>query len=217
MAAAAAAVLVASYLLGAIPFGLLVGRARGVDPRQAGSGNIGATNVARTAGFGWGLLTFALDFAKGAVAPIGAALGAPGLAWLPAAAGLAALLGHVFPVYLGFKGGKGVATAAGVFAALAPLPLVIALAGFGAVAGLTRVVALGSMASALALVIACFATGTPWAARGLAIAAAALIFARHASNIRRLVERRGQAAANAPPDASPGASAGEAPDREAPS
>lgn len=202
MASAAVAVLAASYLLGAIPFGLIVGRARGVDPRQSGSGNIGATNVARTAGFGWGLLTLSLDFAKGAAAPVAAAFAAPALGWLPAAAGLATMLGHVFPVYLGFRGGKGVATAAGAFAVLAPLPFVIALAVFGVVAGLTRVVAIGSMSSALGLVIACFAASTAWTVRSLAIAAAVLIFARHASNLRRLVERRGRAAANATPDES---------------
>lgn len=195
MAGVVAAVLGVSYLLGAIPFGLLIGRAVGVDPREAGSGNIGATNVARTAGTRWGLLTLALDFLKGAAAPVAAVFMAPQLPWLAPAAGLAALLGHVFPAYLGFKGGKGVATAAGAFAALAPLPFGLALASFGVTAGLTRTVALGSLVSAVVLVVACLALGAPALVSGLAGVAAALIFVRHASNIRRLVERRGNAAA----------------------
>src|SRR5690242_17213462 len=120
-----------SYLVGAIPFGYAVARGRGVDILRQGSGNIGATNVGRVLGWPFGILVFLLDFAKGALpvvaataliardADLAAALGTDGL---PVLAGLAAFLGHLFPVYLGFRGGKGVATAAGVVAILLPGP-----------------------------------------------------------------------------------------------
>lgn len=180
-----------AHLLGAVPFGLVIGRALGgVDPRTAGSGNIGATNVARTAGPGWGILTFALDFAKGGAVPLALIVSGGGPSWLPAACGLAAILGHVFPVYLGFRGGKGVATAAGAFAVLAPIPLGIALVTFGLVLGLSRVVALGSMAAALALVVGVWGFGAVPSIGILAIAAAVLIFVRHAGNIRGLLAAR---------------------------
>src|SRR5258706_8084866 len=112
-------VLVASYLAGSIPTGVLLGRLRGIDPRAHGSGNIGATNVARTLGKGLGVLTLVIDCAKGAgPVLVTRALDLPA-EWV-AAAGGAAVLGHVFPVWLRFKGGKGVATALGVFLSLAP-------------------------------------------------------------------------------------------------
>lgn len=186
------AALASSYLLGAIPFGLLVGRyLGGVDPRTAGSHNIGATNVARTSGRRWGLLTLGLDAAKGAAVPAALRAGALGAVphWLPAAAGLAAIVGHVLPVYLRFRGGKGVATAAGAFAALAPLELGIAFAVFAAVARVTRVVALGSLAAAFALVIVVFALDSAPTVKALAVVAAAIIGVRHRSNLRRFFSR----------------------------
>src|SRR6476469_8125134 len=118
--------LLAAYLVGSIPFGYLIARARGVDIFHAGSGNIGATNVGRVLGRKFGILVFALDFAKGAVpvAVAGAiadgADGLPGL--LPSGAGLFAFLEHLVPVYLGFRGGKGVATGAGAVSVLVPGP-----------------------------------------------------------------------------------------------
>src|SRR4029077_2795025 len=125
----ALSVAVFSYLLGAIPFGYLIARWRGVDIFKQGSGNIGATNVGRLLGRRFGILVFLLDFAKGAL-PVAAgfAIAAPDAsafaAWprdtLPVLAGLAAFLGHLFPIYLRFRGGKGVATGAGVVAVLAP-------------------------------------------------------------------------------------------------
>src|SRR6266446_5037895 len=112
----------AGYLIGSIPFGYLVARSRGVDIFRHGSGNIGATNVGRVLGKRFGIFVFVLDFAKGAV-PTGIARSVAGSAedLLPVAAALAAVIGHMFPVYLRFKGGKGVATGAGVVFVLLPL------------------------------------------------------------------------------------------------
>src|SRR5215831_7238517 len=128
---------VAAYLVGAVPFGYLVGRWRGVDIFQHGSGNIGATNVGRVLGRSFGLLVFALDFAKGAVPAfvawtVGARIPAEELGGLPrdifgVGAGLAAFLGHLYPPYLHFRGGKGVATGAGVVAVLLPTGALAAL------------------------------------------------------------------------------------------
>src|SRR6478752_3473597 len=144
--------LVAAYLIGAIPFGWLIARARGVDLFHAGSGNIGATNVGRVLGRKYGLLVFALDFAKGAVPvaitgrlPTGLdeALGLPDA--LRVGVALSAFLGHLFPVYLGFRGGKGVATGAGTVFVLVPGPAALAVLAWAAVVGATRTVSLGSV------------------------------------------------------------------------
>src|SRR5437763_11812697 len=128
--------LLAAYLVGAVPFGYLVARWRGVDILRQGSGNIGATNVGRVLGRRFGILVFLLDFAKGALpaaaaARVGVETGAAdvlGRDGLPVVAGLAAFLGHLFPVYLRFRGGKGVATGAGVVTVLLPGPACAALA-----------------------------------------------------------------------------------------
>src|SRR5262245_949162 len=147
--------LVVSYLIGAIPFGWLIARSRGVDLFHVGSGNIGATNVGRVLGRRWGFLVFGLDFAKGALPvalmsllPIAAhnALGLPNA--LRVGPGLCAFLGHMFPVYLGFRGGKGVATGAGVVFVLVPGPAGLAILTFAAVVGGSRMVSLGSMVAA---------------------------------------------------------------------
>ena len=118
----------AAYLIGAIPFGYLIGRLHGIDIRKVGSGNIGATNVTRTVGKIQGKICFLLDFLKGAlpVALVNSVF-MQDTANLALAAGLAVILGHIFPIYLKFRGGKGVATAAGVALALAPYPLLCAL------------------------------------------------------------------------------------------
>ena len=152
-----------SYLIGAIPFGLLIGLARGIDVRAHGSGNIGATNVRRVVGKKWGNLAFALDVAKGAgpVIAFGAWLGLLGAPALPSTRALAfigiavaTILGHMFPVYLRFKGGKGVATGLGSLAALWPhvtLAALIALATWISVLKATRYVSIASCAAAGAL------------------------------------------------------------------
>src|SRR5438552_2287286 len=133
----------AAYLIGAIPFGYLVARSRGVDILQQGSGNIGATNVGRVLGKRFGILVFAFDFAKGAAPALLARwLTTPEIAevvgrdGLPVLAGLAAFLGHMFPVYLRFRGGKGVATGAGVVSVLVPIPTAGALVAWLLVASL---------------------------------------------------------------------------------
>ncbi|MCZ6600981.1 MAG: glycerol-3-phosphate acyltransferase [Acidobacteria bacterium] len=153
MSVAGTVVLILSYFLGAVPFGLLLGRWRGVDPRRVGSGNIGATNVIRAGGRGLGVATFLLDMAKGAACPLlarGAGL-VPG--WV-AAAGLAAILGHCFPAYLWFRGGKGVATIVGAFLVLNPVAVAAAAVAFAVSLLAFRYVALSSFFMTLTLAVA---------------------------------------------------------------
>ncbi len=139
---AAVLLILAGYLIGAIPFGYLVARWRGVDILRQGSGNIGATNVGRVLGRTWGLLVFVLDFAKGAGPTLVGRFAPQPDDWLPDAlpvlVGVAAFLGHMFPVYLRFRGGKGVATGAGVVAVLLPVPLLGTLLVWVAVVLATR-------------------------------------------------------------------------------
>ncbi|MEM7675589.1 MAG: glycerol-3-phosphate 1-O-acyltransferase PlsY [Myxococcota bacterium] len=186
MDATAVGILVGAYLLGAIPFGMLLGRAAGIDVRAEGSGNIGATNVARTAGRSFGALTLLLDALNGAAAPLVARWGFELSIDLQVAAGLAAVVGHIFPIYLGFRGGKGVATGAGVFFAITPVAALIALGAFGVMFAIWRVVSIGSLISSAVLVVATvFIDGRPAVIAATAVLAA-LIFVRHLGNIRRL-------------------------------
>ncbi len=186
-----------AYLLGSVPFGYLVARWRGVDILRQGSGNIGATNVGRVLGRRWGIVVFALDFAKGAV-PVLAAKAVPAPeGWppdaLPAAAGVAAFLGHLFPIYLHFRGGKGVATAAGVVAVLVPLPFLGAFLAWLTVFVSTRFMSLASLlAAALLCLLRLSLTPDPWApgqavTSGFCLVAAVLVIARHHANVRRLL------------------------------
>lgn len=192
-------VAVAAYLLGAIPFGYFVGKARGVNVLEKGSGNIGATNVGRLLGARWGVVVFLLDFTKGAL-PVFLAglLPPPSDADLPpdslrVVAGIAAFLGHLFPVYLGFRGGKGVATGAGVIAVLVPALTAIVLAVWGVVVLSTRYVSLASLIAAsllFGLRIALY--DAPWERDHLVITlfclvGAILVILRHHANIRRLL------------------------------
>lgn len=183
-----AALLALAFLLGSVPFGLILSRAlAGVDVRRVGSGNIGATNVSRAAGKKVGILTLLLDAAKGALPVVAASsLGfSPG--W-GAAAGLAAFLGHLYPPWLGFRGGKGVATALGVSAAFAPLAALAALVVFAAALAATRFVSVGSLLGTVACAAGIFlvrGAGSPAAWAGAAMAVA--IFLRHLGNIRRLL------------------------------
>jgi acyl phosphate:glycerol-3-phosphate acyltransferase len=148
-------VIFVSYLLGSIPFGYLIVNAKtGGDIRQTGSGGTGATNVSRRAGKAAGVFTLILDALKGAAAVIVARIvlsGDENAAWWIAAAGIVAMLGHIFPVWLGFRGGKGVATAVGVFAVLAPLALLCAGVLFAIVVWNTRYVSLGSIIGAVSV------------------------------------------------------------------
>jgi glycerol-3-phosphate acyltransferase PlsY len=177
-----------AYLLGAIPFGLILARrVAGIDVRQAGSGNIGATNVARSAGKTLGIVTLVLDCAKGAL-PI---LFSEHVLQLPlavvAASGLAAVFGHVFPVYLRFRGGKGVATALGVFSSITPLPTAIAAGTFALAYLPWHLVSIGSLFASLALVVAVATFDQRREVLFLAIAVTAIVIARHKGNIARLL------------------------------
>lgn len=192
-----AAVAVAAYLLGAIPFGFIVARSRGVDIRTVGSKNIGATNVFRSVGKPWGILTFILDLAKGFA---GAALvpwlatrffgpdGASVAPQLKLLGGIAAVIGHTWPVFLGFKGGKGVATSAGMLLAVAPAAVGIAFASWVVVMLLSRYVSLSSIAAAAVLgVLVWFPQFCDYRLSTYILTALALVvIIRHHANIGRL-------------------------------
>jgi acyl phosphate:glycerol-3-phosphate acyltransferase len=181
------------YLAGSIPFAFLVSRAQGVDVRRSGSGNVGATNVLRTSGALTAVCVMLLDMAKGAGAvQCVFRLGGSGDA-APAVAAFAAIVGHVYPVWLRFKGGKGVATAAGAFTVLAPAAMAPAVALFLIAVWLTRFVSFGSLVATLALGPIAAGLGAPAPVVIAALAAALLIVFRHRSNIVRLIagtERR---------------------------
>jgi len=187
-----AVVVLAAYLLGSIPFALILARRWGSDLRAVGSGNLGATNVMRASGVRAGVLVAILDMTKGAASVWLAARisdGAP----LPAAAGFAAIIGHIYPVWLRFRGGKGVATACGVFSILTPLAVPPAIAIFAAAVWLTKYISLGSVLASMALPPIAYALGSPAPAVIAAAAASAFIVFRHRSNLVRLVtgtERR---------------------------
>ena len=185
-----------SYLAGAIPFAFLIARARGIDIRRVGSGNVGATNVFRAVGKGWGVLTFVCDALKGLLpALLGPRLleawtGTPAHPAFGLACGTAAVAGHSWPVFLGFKGGKGVATSAGMLLGAAPFA---AAAGFGlwiAVFAITRYVSVASVAAAFGVPLAGWmAYGAqdawrPWVLTAIGL----LVIYRHRSNIQRLLD-----------------------------
>jgi acyl phosphate:glycerol-3-phosphate acyltransferase len=178
--------IVAAYLLGSIPFAQLLSQRYGVDLREAGSGNVGATNVLRTVGVGMAIGAVLLDAAKGTVAVLIAQRIASSVS-LPAAAAVAAVVGHVYPVWLRFQGGKGVATAAGAFGVLTPAGLGAAMLVFAAAVSLTRFVSVGSILGALTL------TGVAWASGsgsivgiGAAVATLVIVYG-HRGNLARLI------------------------------
>jgi len=190
-----------SYLLGSIPWGFLIGKFNGLDIRYHGSGNIGATNVRRVLGRDWGIACFLLDFLKGLlpVVLIGGHLGvalslSPDVARILAAA--SAVAGHIWPVWLGFKGGKGVATTVGALLAVSWVAVVVCLLTWLLVFFATRYVSVASLCAAVMLPIGYIVSGlvrhhavfTP--ALALLVLLAALIVFRHRSNIRRLREGR---------------------------
>ena len=184
---------VAAYLIGSVPFALLLARKWGAaDLRRVGSGNLGAANVMRTSGVTAGVLVACLDMAKGAIGVFMAARFTDNAA-APAAGGLAAIVGHIYPIWLRFRGGKGVATACGVFSMLTPLAIPPTLAIFLITVAVTKYISLGSLLATLALPTLAYATGSPAPAVAAAIGAAALIVFRHRSNMTRLrtgTERR---------------------------
>jgi glycerol-3-phosphate acyltransferase PlsY len=180
------------YLVGSVPFAYLLTRRRGIDLRLVGSGNVGATNVLRTTGVRFAVLAMCLDAFKGSLAVFIASRLTSGPA-TPVAAGLASVIGHVYPVWLGFRGGKGVATAAGVFGVLAPAALAVAGAVFVVAIWATRYVSVGSLAGAVTLAIATATSDAPAIVSVGAIVAAIIIVHRHRGNLSRLIagtERR---------------------------
>jgi glycerol-3-phosphate acyltransferase PlsY len=180
------------YLMGSVPFAFLLARRRGVDLRRAGSGNVGAANVLRLTGTTDAVIAACLDAAKGALA----VLLAHRLTTEPTApvvAGLAAVIGHIYPVWLGFRGGKGVATAAGAFAVLAPGAVLIAAGVFVVSVLITRYVSVGSMAAAVTLAITTVAADLPTSVVVGAAGTALMILHRHRGNVARVLagtERR---------------------------
>jgi glycerol-3-phosphate acyltransferase PlsY len=211
--------IVTAYLLGSLPFGYLIGRAKGIDIRQHGSKNVGATNVGRALGRHWGVTCFVLDSLKGAVPVLAAGwyhdlLGAStgsigaGRMWLWLAVAAAAVIGHLYPLFLGFKGGKGVATAFGAAVAMYPVfsgPALAALAVWGIILLTTRYMSLASIVAAVSFPLWSLLLLPPWTreawrwesllatwragAPALIVAAslAAAVVIRHRSNIARLL------------------------------
>jgi glycerol-3-phosphate acyltransferase PlsY len=179
--------IVFAYLLGSIPTGLVLATAlAGIDPRQEGSRNIGATNVMRTAGKGLGAVTLIGDVLKGVI-PVCLALFLQLGQWWVAGAGLAAFLGHCFPIYIGFKGGKGVATALGVYLPLTPLAVLVNCFVFASALGVSRMVSVGSISAAIAMPLLIGLGRYPLAYLILSICVDAIIIYRHKENIKRLL------------------------------
>ena len=180
-----------AFFLGSFPFGFWLGRLKGVDVRAKGSGNIGATNVGRILGKGWGYLVFALDFAKGWVAVwLAQKIGDPSDVWI-VTAGLAAVLGHVFTPWVGFRGGKGVATSAGVLLALTPMVGLLVAAVWGGTFLVSRIVSVASLlaATVFPLLVHQLDPGRP-ALQWLAWVLALLVWIRHRDNVKRLIQGR---------------------------
>lgn len=180
------------YLIGSVPFAHLLSRGRGIDLRRVGSGNVGASNVLRTSGVRIAVLAMCLDSLKGAVAVLVAERLVSG-AGVPVAAGVASIIGHVYPMWLRFRGGKGVATAAGVFAVVTPAAVAIACGVFVAAVWLTRYISVGSLAATAALAGMTIVGDYPAAVPLGAVLAAAVILHRHRANVARLArgtERR---------------------------
>ena len=185
-------VIALAYLVGSVPFAFLLSRQRGIDLRQVGSGNIGASNVLRTSGVRIALIAMGLDAVKGVIAVVVAERLASG-AGAVMAAGLASVFGHIYPVWLRFRGGKGVATAAGVFAVLTPMALGIASAAFVVAVWGTRYISVGSVVGALTLAIVAVLSDAPGAIELGSAIIALLILHRHRANIARVLagtERR---------------------------
>ena len=183
----------AAYLLGAVPTSYLAGRLlRGIDLRRHGSGNLGATNVFRTLGVTPAMAVLTLDILKGFCASfwlpgwfgLEGSLVAPGMIL-----GFPAIAGHVFSPFVRFRGGKGVATSAGAFLGLAPMPMLIAGAVFLVIVGITRMVSLGSITAAAVAAVSVFFFPVSGPVRIVAVLVAALIILRHHSNIKRILKR----------------------------
>lgn len=191
--------MVSAYVLGSIPFAYIVVRLKKrVDIRTVGSGNVGATNVSRILGRGWGIFVFVLDVLKGFLPALvsqllhGRHIGEAGVPLVVVLTGLAAICGHNWSIFLGFRGGKGVATSSGVFLAIFPLGLVLSLAVWAIVVKITRYISAGSMLGAIALLLfAIFLQRDPYTSgrwlTAFAALSAILSIIRHHTNIRRLL------------------------------
>ena len=190
----------AAYLIGSIPFGFLIGKMRGVDVRAVGSKNIGATNVYRTVGHGWGLLAFFCDFLKGLLPTLGAQAAAArhagnsALAYLPLAVGVMTVAGHMWTCFMRFKGGKGIATGFGMLVALVPWLVLAAFGLWAAVVWISHYISLGSILAAAFLLVAVWfpILGSPgWHNLPQCVLVAfvsAFAIWKHRSNIQRLVK-----------------------------
>lgn len=182
--------IIVSYLCGSIPIGYVLGKLRGIDIREHGSGNIGATNVMRVLGRKTGILVLFLDMLKGLLPVLYITFQTDSNRMVLYLSGVAAILGHMYPLWLKFRGGKGVATSLGVFLALVPRTVVIGVLVFAVVVGIWRMVSLGSIVSAVLVPVLCFlyegdiVLGTVAAVLGL------LIIFRHRENLRRIVSGR---------------------------
>ncbi len=174
-----------AYIVGSIPIGVIVGRIRGFDPRAVGSGNIGMANVARAGGASAAAITFAGDVLKGAI-PVMVAQAAGFPVAIIAWTALAAFIGSICSVFLRFRGGKGVAAALGIWLAISPMVILVALAVFGVVFAISRIMSLASLGAAIALPPTVAALGLPHHYLLLAILMTALVLFRHRENIRRL-------------------------------
>jgi glycerol-3-phosphate acyltransferase PlsY len=178
--------IVTAYLLGSIPVGVVLARLKGQDPRKAGSGNIGATNVMRTVGKGLGILTLAGDILKGFL-PTWLAIHYDQSAIVVAACGLAAFAGHLWPIYLGFKGGKGVATALGLFLALKPAVIPLLIVVFTLLLLKWRYVSLGSLVGTALMPLLLLIFGSPVEYVIVSLIVGLLIYYKHRDNIKRLM------------------------------
>jgi len=186
-----ASALILSYFLGAIPSGYLITKKiKGFDIRNYGSGNPGAANVYRIVGKKAGWATFTCDALKGAVAVILAKIIAPEVTWLPIACGFIAICAHMWTVFLKFRGGKGVATSAGVFGALLPLPTVIAFLSFVIVVWRTGRISPGSILACIVLPIAAWLTGASLPYIIFCVIVAAIVIYKHIPNIKRMLENK---------------------------
>ena len=183
-----------AYLVGAIPFGFLIGKMRGIDVRTVGSKNIGATNVYRTVGHKWGFLAFFCDFLKGFLPSLAATIylsnlsNPSNLSNLPVWTGLACVIGHTLTVFMKFRGGKGVATAFGMMVALATYPALLAFAVFVVTVWISHYISLGSMLAAATLGVLVWIFPCLLAVRIIAVLVAAFVIVKHKSNIQRLMK-----------------------------
>lgn len=179
--------LILCYLLGAIPFGVIVGKMRGVDIRSVGSGNSGATNVYRTLGPAAGLTVFALDVAKGLAAPfVGRLLVSPQAYWPIACCALVAVMGHTFSCFLKFRGGKGIATGLGMALGLVPVPAAIAFAVWGLALLITRMISAASLIACIVAPLLAHFMGAPLPYVIVIALIAVVAFLKHIPNIKRI-------------------------------